>query len=76
MLCTAGGAERSYVAQDFTIFFIRLVEVQSVRVNLKNVPQFNSMGNILTIYSKTTITIITKLLRWYHRVVHNIPAKF
>ena len=34
------------------------------------------MGLILTIYPKTTLTIITKLLRWYHRVVHNFPAKF
>ena len=30
------------------------------------------MGHILTIYSKTTITINTKLLRW----VHNFPTKF
>ena len=50
MLCTAGGAERSYVAQNFAIFlwkfgeifcsgrtrWVRLVKVQSVRVNFKS----------------------------------------
>ena len=34
------------------------------------------MGHILIIYSKISITIITKLPRWVHRAVHNVPAKF
>ena len=33
------------------------------------------MGHILTVYTKTTITIITKL-RLDHRVVQNVPIKF
>ena len=42
----------------------------------QKVPQLSSMGHIQTVYSKPTIAIITKLHIWYHRVVHNIPAKF
>ena len=74
MLCTAGGAERSHVAQNFAKFLrIFLFCPQALSYN---VLQLNSVGYILTIYLKTTITIITKLLRWDHRVVHNVPTKF
>ena len=42
----------------------------------KTVLSLTEKGYILTIYSKITITIITKLLRWDHRVIRNVPAKF
>ena len=88
MLCTAGEVERSCFAKfcEFlekicvlsasAMFRVGYVSQSSICAReFQNIPQLNSMGHILTIYSKIKITIITKLLRWDHRVVHNVLAK-